>query len=329
MVPVTSNQVGTPFAETATVTEDGAPVDDKPVTFTVTGANPQSAVVYTDEAGQATFTYTGAHAGTDHIVASFLDKEETTISSEVTEVWTEPESGGNGSGSSGSTSGAGAGTGGGAGGGGVLGLKELSPPALGKTVNVVLVSGVVYVKLPAGAQSSLAGPLDSAFESLSKGIGFIPLIEARQIPVGSTLETTHGVVGLTTATAAAGKFQSGDFGAGIFTLLQSRKQRGLTDLDIIDSRSPRQVCATLGKRASAASSHLSGKVLGRLNADAHGKFSTRGQYSAATVRGTVWSVSNQCDGTLTRVTRGVVSVRDFVRRKTVTLFTGQHYLARP
>jgi hypothetical protein len=66
-----------------------------------------------------------------------------------------------------------------------------------------------------------------------------------------------------------------------------------------------------------------------LNANAHGKFTTKGQYSAATVRGTVWSVTNQCDGTLTKVQRGVVSVRDFVRRKTITLFTGQSYLARP
>jgi hypothetical protein len=88
------------------------------------------------------------------------------------------------------------------------------------------------------------------------------------------------------------------------------------------------VCATLGKRAAVAAK-LSSKVLGRLNANAHGKFSTKGQYSAATVRGTVWSVANQCDGTLTKVQRGVVSVRDFVRRKTITLFTGQHYLARP
>jgi hypothetical protein len=111
-------------------------------------------------------------------------------------------------------------------------------------------------------------------------------------------------------------------------LLQARKQKGLTELDIMDAHSARQVCATLGKRAAVAAK-LSSKVLGRLNANAHGKFTTKGQYSAATVRGTVWSVSNQCDGTLTKVQRGVVSVRDFVRRKTITLFTGQHYLARP
>jgi hypothetical protein len=205
---------------------------------------------------------------------------------------------------------------------------ELPPPVLGRTVNAEVVSGVVFVKLPGGASESLAGPWDAAFESLSKGLGFVPLVEARQIPVGSVLETTHGVVKLTTATAAAGKFQFGDFGAGIFKLLQSRKQRGLTELDIMNSRSPRQVCATVGKRASVASKHLSSTVLGRLSSSDHGKFTARGQYSAATVRGTEYTVTNECAGTLTQVRRGEVSVRDFVRRKTITLFAGQHYLAK-
>jgi hypothetical protein len=69
-------------------------------------------------------------------------------------------------------------------------------------------------------------------------------------------------------------------------------------------------------------------VLGRLNASGHGHFTVQGRYSAATVRGTVWSVGDRCEGTLTKVTRGVVVVRDFRRRKTITLFTGQSYLAR-
>ena len=68
-------------------------------------------------------------------------------------------------------------------------------------------------------------------------------------------------------------------------------------------------------------------MLGRLSGNAHGKFTTRGQYSAATVRGTIWTVTDRCDGTLTQVGRGVVSVRDFLRRKTITLHAGQHYLA--
>jgi hypothetical protein len=226
---------------------------------------------------------------------------------------------------------------------GVLGfqatLAALPPPVLGKTVNVIPVSGTVFVALPPGATLASAASVSpfspfgleaQAVEALTKGRAFVPLTEARQIPVGSILETTHGVVGITTATTASpkGKLQSGDFGAGIFKLLQGRRQKGLTELDIIDNLNARQVCTTLGKRARIASSHLSSKVLGQLNSSGHGHFTARGQDSAATVRGTVWSVKNQCDGTLTHVKRGVVTVRDFIRRKTITLFTGESYLAR-
>jgi hypothetical protein len=206
------------------------------------------------------------------------------------------------------------------------------PPVLGKAVNVTPVSGVVYIELPPGATLASLSPfalVARAFAALTKGQGFVPLTEARQIPVGSTLDTTAGVARVTTATTASakGKLQSGDFGAGIFKLLQRRRQRGLTELDIVDAHSARQVCATRGK-ARIAARRPSGKVLGRLNANSHGHFTARGQYSAATVRGTVWSVADRCDGTLTRVTRGVVLVRDFRRRRTITLFTGQSYLAR-
>ena len=209
-------------------------------------------------------------------------------------------------------------------------------PVLGKSVNVTPVSGIVYVELPAGATLASVSPFSpftlgaQAFQALTKGQAFIPLTEARQIPVGSTLEATGGVVGITTATTASrkGKLQSGDFGAGIFKLLQSRRQKGLTDLNIIDNRSASQVCATVGKKGKARAAKLSSKTLGRVNASGHGHFAVRGRYSAATVRGTVWSVANRCEGTLTHVTRGVVSVRDFRRRKTITLFTGESYLAR-
>ncbi len=214
-------------------------------------------------------------------------------------------------------------------------------PVLGKSVNVTPVSGIVYVKLPPGATLASAAsvspfssfaPGAQAVEALTKGQAFIPLTEARQIPVGSVLETTGGVVGITTATTASrkGKLQSGDFGAGIFKLLQNRKQKGLTDLDIINNYSASKVCATVGKKGKgkAYAAKLSSKTLGRVNASGHGHFAVRGQYSAATVRGTVWNVGNRCEGTLTHVTRGVVSVRDFSRRKTITLFTGQSYVAK-
>ena len=50
---------------------------------------------------------------------------------------------------------------------------------------------------------------------------------------------------------------------------------------------------------------------------------------AATVRGTTWDTADRCDGTLTRVRRGIVTVTDLVRHKTVAVRAGHSYLAKP
>ena len=73
---------------------------------------------------------------------------------------------------------------------------------------------------------------------------------------------------------------------------------------------------------------LSRRKIRRLRGSGKGRFRTRGRYSSATVRGTVWTVTDRCDGTLTKVTRGVVAVRDFRRKKTVRLRAGRSYLAK-
>ena len=71
-------------------------------------------------------------------------------------------------------------------------------------------------------------------------------------------------------------------------------------------------------------------VLGQLWGNGKGKFRTNGKYSAATVRGTIWLVQDRCEGTLTKVRRGTVAVRDFKRKKTVTVKAGpQLPRARP
>jgi hypothetical protein len=61
---------------------------------------------------------------------------------------------------------------------------------------------------------------------------------------------------------------------------------------------------------------------------ARGRYRTRGRYSAATVRGTTWTVTDRCDGTLTSVTSGRVVVRDFRTRRNVTVRAHRSYLAR-
>ena len=62
--------------------------------------------------------------------------------------------------------------------------------------------------------------------------------------------------------------------------------------------------------------------------DHGGRFRTHGRNSHATERGTRWLVEDRCDGTLTRVTRGKVVVRDTIRKKRIVLSAGDHYLAR-
>lgn len=200
-----------------------------------------------------------------------------------------------------------------------------SPPAkLGTTANVEVLAGTVLVSLPPSASAA-----SRARSSQVKGRTFIPLQQARQIPVGSLLDTRKGKIRLTTATTA-GNDQSGEFSAGVFQVLQSRKasSKGLTELRLKGSSFRRCPRASRRSSASARSARTSRRRIRRLSGNANGRFRTRGRYSSATVRGTIWTVTDRCDGTLTKVSRGRVTVRDLRRRKNVTVRAGKRYLAR-
>jgi len=67
----------------------------------------------------------------------------------------------------------------------------------------------------------------------------------------------------------------------------------------------------------------------KLWGDGAGSFRTRGQYSAAPVRGTKWFVQDSCAGTLTKVTKGVVSVRDLAKKRPNVVRAGPQSPARP
>jgi len=74
-------------------------------------------------------------------------------------------------------------------------------------------------------------------------------------------------------------------------------------------------------------SATSKKPVNQVWGSAKGNFTTKGRFSAATVRGTVWMVQDRCDGTLTQVVEGVVEVADQTAKKTVSVAAGQSYLA--
>jgi WD40-like Beta Propeller Repeat len=199
-----------------------------------------------------------------------------------------------------------------------LSLADLPDPQQGVTVNVEEVAGRVLVGIPSAAARASA-------HASQKGIKFVPLSEAEQIPVGSFLDTRKGTVALQSAQNRAGKRQTGRFLDGLFQVRQSKKRRarGLTELVLKGSSFAR--CARRGKRASAS---LSRRRIRRLRANARGRFRTSGRNSSATVRGTIWDVTDRCDGTLTHVRRGKVVVRDFRRKRNITLTSGKSYLAR-
>jgi hypothetical protein len=199
---------------------------------------------------------------------------------------------------------------------------DIPTAELGRLLVARELSGTVTIAFPAGFV-----PTGTAGAS-QKGLTFIPLEEAREIPVGSFLNTRRGTVGLTSAVNTAGKTQSGNFSRGLFQVLQSsrRSARGLTELRLKGSSFNR--CRSGQSSRSASAAQLSRRTVRRLRANARGRFRTRGRNSSATVRGTAWQVADRCDGTLTRVTRGRVAVRDFRLRRTVIVRAGKSYLAR-
>ena len=204
------------------------------------------------------------------------------------------------------------------------------PPVLGQAVNVSVVSGQVFIEPPPG--KSLGGAGDTA--ALSKGTGFVPLTEARQIPTGSEIDALNGSLKMVSNTGQVGKTQTATLTGGVFKVTQTRNgiTKGMADFNLIESAfqgAPSYgTCKAKHKASDATIASLSSKTLQLLKVSGHGKFKTTGRYASATVRGTIYTVADRCDGTLTHVIRDTVLVDDFVRHRTILLHAGQSYLAK-
>ena len=200
----------------------------------------------------------------------------------------------------------------------VLGIGPeggVSPPVPGKSVAIGLVSGKVFYKSPTGRRTQLKADTN--------------------IPVGSQIDTRRGRVELTSAATGTGATtQKSDFYQGTFKVKQTvpkgNRAAALTTDITLAGEASRSQCASARGAGAAAVSKKKGPhaVLGKLWGNGKGKFRTNGKYSSATVRGTIWLTTDRCDGTLTTVKRGTVSVRDLRRHKTVTVKAGHSYLAR-
>ncbi len=182
-------------------------------------------------------------------------------------------------------------------------------PVLGQKGNVAPVSGKVLVKVP-GSNS------------------FVALSTLTQIPFGSVIDATNGHVSVTGALPGGGT-ETGEFFEGEFVLSQESNGTILAtltggDFAVCPRRYRIPPHASTARIASASGKH----VVRKLWANAHGKFSTKGNYAAGAVQGTEWLTEDLCEGTLIRVTRDKVAVTNFVNHKHVEVHTGHHYLAK-
>jgi len=197
-------------------------------------------------------------------------------------------------------------------------------PTIAKTAVAEVERGRVLIKRPAGAAGRSSRQAGAA--------GFVPLKGAEVIPLGSLLDTTKGRVTLTTAasakTGAQRPTQSSEFYAGIFQIKQARASKPVTELTLRSTTFAKQCAGTTAKGAQAAAAGRRTKVVTQLWGNGKGRFRTRGRNSTATVRGTMWLTQERCDGTLTRVKRGSVTVRDLRAGRTVTLRAPRVYIAR-
>jgi Ca2+-binding RTX toxin-like protein len=152
----------------------------------------------------------------------------------------------------------------------------------------------------------------------------VPLEDRLRLPMASQVDARKGSVGLVSSRTPRSR-PSGVFSGGLFQVLQSRSRGSVAELRLRGGDFG--VCRRAGAGRSGAAL-AQRRIIRRLRARARGGYRASGRHSAATVRGTVFSVVDRCDGTLTRVRSGVVRVRDFRRRRTVTVRAGKSYLAR-
>jgi hypothetical protein len=144
------------------------------------------------------------------------------------------------------------------------------------------------------------------------------------IPYRSVVDVTNGRLTLHADTGTL-TVRGANRIPAVFILLRGtdRKQ------PIVELRLTKGDFTACPKRRTSNAGRITAKTVRQVWGDGKGRFRTRGRYSSATVRGTNWLTADRCDGTFTRVVRGVIQVSDFPRRRQITVRPGGSHLARP
>ena len=196
------------------------------------------------------------------------------------------------------------------------------PPKPGETSVVKVVSGEVFVKLPVRTAlgfDGLRAPLQSA--------SFVPLKGVASIPLGSTVDTTRGEVAIDSAAnsySAAdrrAKRQSARIRAALFLLKQKRAKAKSASIPTDVS-----LLSPPGAEARCVGAPAKGTVVRSISMVVKGYYRTLGGASTSTARSATFNTADRCDGTLTQVGKGRVTLT--VKKKTVVVKAGQAYLVK-
>jgi hypothetical protein len=187
-------------------------------------------------------------------------------------------------------------------------IRGVPAPVVGRTIVVAPGQGKVLVRRPGSTR-------------------FRRLGDSTSVPVGSVLDARSGRVKLVSVVDAEGHLQLATFWGAKFAVHQQRDGNGTIMLRLRGGDFSVCHTAQASRGVATTSRKRHRRVRSLWGADSHGRYRTYGQNSAATARGTRWLTEDRCDGTLTRVSSGAVSVRDHVHHRTVLVRAGQSYLA--
>ena len=183
----------------------------------------------------------------------------------------------------------------------VLGERKAKPrPTLGKTLLLTRVKGTVNFTTPGGKSTFLGDPM--------------------VVPNGTVVDPGNkGVVKVTVVRDTTGVLDSVDAWGTPFKGSQGAGNKPVTTLTLTGGAAGSRKVARAALRQKKRSLWVNGK----------GNFKTRGKRASAIVRGTYWVTEETAAGTRVHVNRGLVAVRDFVRKTTVLVKQGESYTARP
>jgi|tagenome__1003787_1003787.scaffolds.fasta_scaffold20974046_2 hypothetical protein len=188
----------------------------------------------------------------------------------------------------------------------IIVLAERAPaphPTLGKTllISVVKDPGQITYAMPGHSPVTLTDPA--------------------VVPNGTLIDPGSGVVKVTVARDATSAEDSADVWGTSFRANQvvPNGSKALTTFALTESS------VTTGKAAHAARASRKRSLW----VNAKGNFKTRGHRASAVVRGTYWVTTETDSTTKVSVNRGLVAVRDFVKKRTVLVSAGHTYTAKP